>query len=655
MKNVSFYPILIPIKTHNIARSGGSGVCRDLVAKSSNPAMTNAAEASYCTVSGTYSPASAPWLSQDFSTSKFSVMSRFSTFFAVVLMLVVWAVPLSAQNTVPRSALKASGAPNNPKVEVAWNRFYDTEAVHEILQRLNRAYPGLSDLQSLGKSHEGRDLWMMTITNKETGNHRDKPGMYIAGSIHANEVQATEVTLYTAWYLLESYATNRWIRELVDSKTFYIIPVQSPDSRDAYLHQPNTSNTPRTGQVPRDIDGDGEINDDGFNDLDGDGHIVQMRIRVPGGRWTTHPDDPRLMVQARADQRGEYEVFWTEGFDMDGDGRINEDGDGGYDPNRNWGWLWRPNYVQRGSDYFPFSLPETRAVSDFVKAHPNILGGQSYHNTGGMILRGPGAREDATYNGDIRVYDVLGEMGAEMLPGYDYLVVWRDLYTVYGGETDWLYASMGIMPFVNELYTSYNMFHVESSGFFGRREEMYRFDELLLFGDAVVDWKTVEHPDFGEVEIGGLKKNTVRVPPSFQLEEEAHRNMAFTLWHAYHLPILTVEDVQIESIGRNRYEIRASVMNHRAIPTRMEVDVVNGISRPDWISIEGGTVVTGGVRERYIDRTFAIQEHRADRLDVPVVPGMSAVHVTWIVEGRGPFTIKVDSQRGGKASKTVRP
>ena len=572
-----------------------------------------------------------------------------------VLIFSFSAFPLFSQNSVPRSALKALGAPNNPEVEVAWNRFYDTDSVYEILKRLNEAYPDLSSIQSIGKSHEGRDIWVLTITNEETGDHSDKPGMYIAASIHANEVQATEVSLYTAWYLLESYNSNSWIRDLVDAKTFYILPVQSPDSRDKYLHEPNTMNSPRTGQVPRDIDGDGEFNEDGYNDLDGDGHIVQMRIKVPGGRWKPHPEDDRLMVPAGPDEQGEYEVFWAEGFDVDGDGRINDDGDGGYDPNRNWGWLWRPSYVQRGADFYPFSLPETRAVSDFVKAHPNILGGQSYHNTGGMMLKGPGAREDATYRGDDQVYNVLGELGEEMLPGYDYLVVWKDLYTVYGGETDWLYAGMGIMPFVNELYTSYNMFHNESSGFFGAREEIYRFDELLLFGDAVVDWQTVEHPEYGEVEIGGLKKNSIRVPPSFLLEEEAHRNMAFTLWHAYHLPVLKIEDVKINRIARNRYEVNVSIMNHRAIPTRLQVDVENSITRPDWISLKGADVITGGVRDQYVDKTFTVQEHNPERIDVSTISGNSAVHVTWIVQGNGPFTIEVNSLKGGKVSAQKSP
>jgi hypothetical protein len=36
------------------------------------------------------------------------------------------------------SALKAMGGPNNPKVEVAWNRYYDSKQLYEIMKRINR-------------------------------------------------------------------------------------------------------------------------------------------------------------------------------------------------------------------------------------------------------------------------------------------------------------------------------------------------------------------------------------------------------------------------------------------------------------------------------------------------------------------------------------
>ena len=85
-------------------------------------------------------------------------------------------------------------------------------------------------------------------------------------------------------------------------------------------------------------------------------------------------------------------ILGFEGLDNDGDGLVNEDGPGGYDPNRNWAADWQPNYVQNGSMDYPFQLPEARAVGRFLLSKPNVAGVQSYHNSGGMILRGPGRR-----------------------------------------------------------------------------------------------------------------------------------------------------------------------------------------------------------------------------------------------------------------------
>ena len=55
-----------------------------------------------------------------------------------------------------------------------------------------------------------------------------------------------------------------------------------------------------------------------------------------------------------------------EGIDNDGDGLVNEDGPGGYDGNRDWGFNWEPNYIQSGADKYPFSFPENQAVRDFI-------------------------------------------------------------------------------------------------------------------------------------------------------------------------------------------------------------------------------------------------------------------------------------------------
>ena len=135
---------------------------------------------------------------------------------------------------------------------------------------------------------------------------------------------------------------------------------------------------PRTrralGQRPVDDDKDGLVDEDGPDDLDGDGHITQMRIADPNGRYKPHPDYPDLLIPVKGDEKGSYTLLGQEGYDNDGDGRVNEDGDGFYDPNRDWPWNWQPDYIQNGAYRYPFSILENRMVGDFIKAHPNIAG-----------------------------------------------------------------------------------------------------------------------------------------------------------------------------------------------------------------------------------------------------------------------------------------
>jgi len=358
-----------------------------------------------------------------------------------------------------------------------------------------------------------------------------------------------------------------------------------------------------------------------------------------------------MMVRAKAGEPGTHEMLEEEGIDNDGDGLVNEDGPGFYDPNRDWGWNWQPRYVQYGADRYPFTLQENRNVRDFVMSHPNIAGAQSYHNAGGMILRPPGAEEDApTFtSNDVEVYDVIGKRGEQMLPGYKYMTTYKDLYTTYGGEVDWFYSMRGVYAFTNELWSSFNMFGTRHEEWFGNRKDLYSFDRFVLFGEGIVDWHTVEHPQYGPVEVGGATKNYTRINPSFLIEEMAHRNMAFTLYHAWQMPQVVVQKVDRRRLDGGLTEVTATIANTRVIPTRTEWDVRNGISRADLVTIAGGTVLSGAI---VADRNLGLadeQKHRPERIAVPSIPGQGYVTVRWIVKGSGPFTVTVDSQKGGVA------
>jgi len=568
----------------------------------------------------------------------------------LMLGLIAGWMTLGAANAQEKF-FKAVGTPHKPKVELSFNRYYTYEGLVDAMKKIATAHPELAKIESIGKSYEGRDIMTLTITDFSTGKSEDKPGMWIDGNIHSNEIQGGEFSLYAAWYLTEMQADTEFIQELLRDKTFYITPTINPDARNNFFLEPNTANSPRSGMMMLDNDGDGLAGEDGLDDLDGDGHITMMIRKSPTGRFIKDPQDSRKLIMVDSDKVGEYEMLGQEGTDGDGDGEVNDDGVGYYDPNRDWGWNWQPDYVQRGALRYPFTLPENRSVMEFVMEHPNIAGAQSFHNSGGMILRGPGAEEDInTYNReDIRIYDAIGKKGEELIPGYRYLTVYKDLYSVFGGELDWFYGNRGIFTYTNELMTSYLYFHKQSEGR-GNQDENFDVDKYLTMGDAFVNWHEFEHPQFGGVEIGGFKKTFGRAHPGFLLEQDAHRNAAFTIYHAYHTPKLSVMDVKEEDLGGGLKAITATIFNERLMPTHASQDLKYKIERPDYVTISGAKVVAGFVVEDADFNKLAEQKMSPERIAVVNVPGMSAVKVKWIVSSASNYSITVDSAKGGKAS-----
>ena len=563
----------------------------------------------------------------------------------------VAALLATAQNA--DQIFKAAGSPANPKVAVSWNRYNDHAGITEICKKIAAAHPDLAKLQSIGKSFKGRDIWCLTITDFKKGNADQKPGMYIDGNIHSNEVQGAEFSLYTAWYLTETFKDTRFIKELLADKVFYIVPTINPDGRDSYFHEPNTGSSPRSGVIPVDNDRDGLLDEDGYDDLDKDNEILLMRRKTATGRYRVDPTDPRRMIQVGPDEKGDYELLGLEGKDDDGDGAINEDGyTFQYDPNRDWGWGWQPNYIQNGAYKYPFSLPETRAVMDFVMKHPNIAGAQSYHNAGGMILRGPGDPTDqVTYNPqDIQVYDIIAKKGEELIPGYRYLIVHKDLYAAYGGELDWFYGGRGIYTYSNELWTPFLMYNKDATRN-PQDNTNFQFDSYLLFKDAFVDWHEYDHPQYGKIEIGGFKKNFGRAHPGFLLESDAHRNMAFTIYHAYHTPLLNIDTVTEKDLGNGLKEVTAVISNSRIMPTHSSHDLKYKIERPDHISISGVKAVAGMIVENTDLNITAEQTSNPEKIEIANIPGLSTVTVRWVVQGNGKYTITVDSKKGGVAKR----
>jgi hypothetical protein len=553
---------------------------------------------------------------------------------------------------------------------LTFDHFYDHAELTRALESLRDAYPQFVALESIGKSYQGRDIWAVILNNPKTGPAETKPGFYIDGNIHGNEIQGTEVALYTVWFLLTHYGENEQCTRLLDEKSFYVVPTMNPDSRDYYILKASDPNSPRSGLVPYDDDRDGMKDEDGPDDLNGDGSITQMRRKDPNGNMRSLKEDPRILVPVRPGEKGEYVLLGQEGIDNDGDGRINEDGPGGYDMNRNYGYGWRPNYAQHGAGDYPFSFPETQAVRDFMLAHPNIAGSQNFHNSGGMILRVPGAKAyGEAPPADVRVYDYIGKRGEKILPGYRYMVIYRDLYTVYGGSVDWIYSILGAFAFSNELDQDFDDGPRER-GPRGREEdddmaylrslqqrlnEMVYYDNVLL-GEEYTDWKPYNHPLYGEIEIGGVKKFGRRVPPLFRLAETCHRNAAFCLFHADQLAHLTIADAKVTKLDGELYQVDVKVENSRATPSMSAQALQKKLHRLDRLAVSGksGRLVAAGAlvdQDRGLTRKLRI-EGGACWMD-GAVPGFGVSKVRLLVRGSGEVELVYDSLKGGRAARRV--
>jgi hypothetical protein len=557
------------------------------------------------------------------------------------------------------------------KVKIDFNRWHDVDELKTDMKRLQAAFPKFLKLESIGKSARGRDLMLMTINNPDTGPEMGKAAMYIEANIHGNEIQGAEVCLYTIWYLMENYGRIADVKRLVDERVFYIIPTVNPDGRQYFMEGPGGN--ARSGHVPVDDDNDGLFDEDPPEDINGNGIIEQIRKYVPGrGDYRVSRTNPLVLEPVPFGETGDWIMLGQEGVDNDGDGMVNEDGPGSYDPNRNWGSDWQPDYIQSGAMDYPFQLAEARAVNDFLMAHPNIAGLQTYHNSGGMILRGPGAESTGEYPmTDVRAYDELGQNGERILPFYRYLVIWSGLYTVHGGVIDWTNDGLGILSFSNELWSGEQYFTSQAlrdqqddpSSPIAPSVSRYFFDKYLEFGDEYLDWKPFDHPQFGQVEMGGVwKKFQGRVPPRFMSEELCHRNMAFTLYQADEMPMVQMGETSIEKLGGDVYRVYVDITNPKIVPTVLAKAAQTAVVRPDLLLTEGRNVEV--IAASFIDNKEVYKANPSvtplvDQKDLKRIlirngqPGKSTRTAILLVKGSGSVTVTYDSVKGGKASKTI--
>jgi len=558
--------------------------------------------------------------------------------------------------------------------------YHANDEINAFLAQWAKDYPNLIDLYSVGKTFEGRDIMQITVTNKATGKDTDKPAMFIEGNRHSGEVTAAESALWFAWHILTNYGKDPEITRMVDSTTLYIKPKNNPDGSDLYLL---TAQSNRSTVRPYDDDGDGLLDEDPPEDLDGDGLILQMRKKIEPGKGTMiiDPDDKsgRLMKRAPAG-KGDY-VTYSEGVDNDGDGRFNEDGIGGLDLHRNYVENWRPmpgldftgrGWTQGGAGEYPLSETETRAVVLFLLEHPNVSIGQTMDTSVPMLLHGPSTSrmEESMFPEDLKIYQYFDVEGKK-ITGYPNA---GDTYFVYanlgrgdrggmgmrgGGEApgarqeprpprgsplfghspDFGYLYYGAVWYGDELWNGGRLKDYDGDGQVTQLEQL-RFIDEELGGRYFTPWHKFNHPQLGEVEIGGFNpKFWNQNPPPELLEEWAKKEAMFNLFLWKSLPRVKIAGGSLKpaSKAKDAYELTVTLVNEGYLPTALKMADRVKIVRPDnvTVSLPSGIEFSGA---------------RA-RQDIPYLQGGQKMDIRWSVKMAKPVTGDVDvtfsSTRGG--------
>jgi murein tripeptide amidase MpaA len=457
--------------------------------------------------------------------------------------------------------------------------FLKYDALTRLLFDYADAHPTLVSVDSIGKSHEGRDIWVATVTNTATGVAADKPAFWADGNIHAAELTASTAVLYFLHQLCSGYGNDAQVTQLLDTRTIYLCPRLNPDGAELALADRPRHIRSSTRRYPFDEE---PVDGLTMEDIDGDGRILSMRIPDPHGAYKKCAQDPRLMVAREPGEfGGEYYRLMPEGTLKNWDGltvKVNKDVEG-LDLNRNFPSYWRQEFEQVGAGPYPTSEPEVRAMVDFVVAHPNIGAGISYHTHSGVILRPMGTQsDDDMIPEDLWSYKRFSAMG-EKLTGYPAISIWHDFKyhpkETIGGTQDWLYEHLGALFWVVEIWSPNQAADIKDYKWIDWFREHPVEDDLKLLkwsdeqcgGQAHVDWQPFQHPQLGAVEIGGWDKmNYWRNPPPHLREREAARFPKWMTQLALSLPKLELLRTEVRALGPDTWRVRMAVANSGWLP-----------------------------------------------------------------------------------------
>ncbi|OEU60247.1 MAG: hypothetical protein BBJ57_07680 [Desulfobacterales bacterium PC51MH44] len=246
--------------------------------------------------------------------------------------------------------------------KISFDSYHSPAELNKALQEFASANPKFTKLHKLATSPGKHPVSLLEI-GPETGKKKKSlPAVFVAANMEGTVPISSEAALYLIEMILEK-------PEVRKDKTWYVLACGNPDAAAAYFANPLQMDT--RNSRPHNDDMDDSTDEDGTDDLDGNGIITSMRVKDPQGEWIPVPGDPRLMKKADPlkGEKGIYKLF-SEGLDNDKDGKYNEDGPGGVNIGINFPHLFK-SHTKTGGDWAG-SEEESYYLIKFINEHREI-------------------------------------------------------------------------------------------------------------------------------------------------------------------------------------------------------------------------------------------------------------------------------------------
>ena len=506
----------------------------------------------------------------------------------------------------------------------------------------------------LGESLDG--LAIPAFAFSSAGERAGQRTVVLLGGMDGVSQAGSEGVLWSAHALLTQ------LDLLPKDLRFVVIPWASPDALDRThrgLLRGGRSST------PFDDDRDGRFAEDGPEDIDGDGQVLNMVVPDPlHGEWC-FSEDHRFLVPAGPGDSPRYSLV-AEGRDDDGDGLFNEDSVGGVNYNAHFPLGWDENSRCDGRGAWPLADEVPRRLAEYLAPMDIALCLSFVGSHGGLSFARParaarvhGAKAPATEETERRI-----RLAFDRMTGRESDLSDQPNFAA-GRAVDWIGSTFSCVALEvavwgpNVVGADGRPFRAWPTGSTDAGPQIDRSGDAMDAGRPLSpearawafwlaevkggmgfqDWHPVDLGKGLTGWVGGFEPRTRFNPPAGVLHNAIEGVPRFVQEVVAGLPRIDLELLSAERIG-DLVHVEARAVNHGGLAT----DYCRGR--------DGGKVVVAieGVSETAVVAGAAVRE--LQRLG----PGESSGRLRWIVQVKpgASFTIAGRSEAAGSATREVR-